>query len=96
MGKSSGVFGYLTGVLGYQMGVLGYLMGVLGYLMYVLGYLMVEKSIFGIGWGSGEVSRRERTDHTKLFSRTFSEFGFTWHQKVHFSTFDDGDLTMET
>ena len=39
----------------------------------------------------GEVQggvREERTDHTKLFPRTFAGFGLTWHQKVHFSTFD--------
>ena len=53
-----------------------------------------DKSIFGIGWGVREGVRGECTDHTKLFLRTFSEFGLTWHQKVHFSTFDDGHLTM--
>ena len=38
-------------------------------------------------WGSRGV-REERTDHTKLVSRTLAGFGLTWHQKVHFSTFD--------
>ena len=32
--------------------------------------------------------RGERTEHTQLFSRTLAGFGLTWHQKVHFSTFD--------
>ena len=32
--------------------------------------------------------REERTNHTKLFSRTLAGSGLTWHQKVHFSTFD--------
>ena len=32
--------------------------------------------------------REERMDHTKLFSRIFTGSGLTWHQKVHFSTFD--------
>ena len=31
--------------------------------------------------------REERTDHTKLFSRTLAGSGLTWHQKVHFSAF---------
>ena len=32
--------------------------------------------------------REERTDHTKLFSRTLAGSGLTWHQEVQFSTFD--------
>ena len=32
--------------------------------------------------------REERTEHTKLFSRTFAGSGLTGHQKVHFSTCD--------
>ena len=30
----------------------------------------------------------DRTDHTIFCSRSFTEFGFTRHQKVNFSTFD--------
>ena len=33
-----------------------------------------------------------RMDHTKIFRRTLAGFGFSWHQKVHFSTFS-GKLT---
>ena len=32
--------------------------------------------------------REERTEHTKLFPRTFAGSGLTGHQKVHVSTFD--------
>jgi hypothetical protein len=32
--------------------------------------------------------RGERTEHTKTFRRTLAGFGFTWHRRVHFSTFD--------
>ena len=42
-----------------------------------------------LGVGVREGVQEERTEHTKLFSRTLNEFGPTWHQKVHFSTFDD-------
>ena len=38
--------------------------------------------------------REERTDHTKLFSRTLAGFGLTRHQKVHFSTYD-GKLELQ-
>ena len=38
--------------------------------------------------------RGERTEHTKLFSRTLAGFGLTWHPKVHFSTFD-GKLELQ-
>ena len=38
--------------------------------------------------------REERTEHTQLFSRTLVGFGSTWHQKVHFSTFD-GKLELQ-
>ena len=30
----------------------------------------------------------EGVDHTKTLSRTLAGFRLTWHQKVHFSTFD--------
>ena len=32
--------------------------------------------------------REERTEHTKLFPRSFTGSGLTWHQEVPFSTFD--------
>ena len=37
-------------------------------------------------------------EYTKLFSRIFTGSGLTWHQKVHFSTFDgklEGDFITE-
>ena len=38
--------------------------------------------------------RGERTEHTKIFSRTLAGFGLTCGQKVHFSTFD-GKLDLQ-
>ena len=38
--------------------------------------------------------REERTEHTQLFPRTLAGSGLTWHQKVHFSTFD-GKLELQ-
>ena len=35
------------------------------------------------------------TDHTKMQAQIFTRFGLTWHQKVHFSTFD-GKLTFQS
>ena len=34
------------------------------------------------------------TDHTKTQTQIFTRFGLTWHQKVHFSTFD-GKLELQ-
>ena len=47
-----------------------------------------------IGLGVWEGVQEDRADHTKLLRRSFTGFGFTRHQKVHFSTFD-GKLTFQ-
>ena len=38
--------------------------------------------------GGSRGVREERTDHAKLFPRSFTGSGLTEHQKVHVSTFD--------
>ena len=47
-----------------------------------------KKQVFKLKLRGFRGVREERMDHTKLYSRIFTGSGLTWHQEVHFSTFD--------